>query len=228
MPSGRLPRIVPIALSTSITASLTSVPISNSTVVFELPSLAEEVMVFTPLIERTADSTSCVIWFSISVGAAPGCEMETLTAGNSTSGLLTTSMRLKLSNPASSRAVKITIGMTGLRIDHADILLKSITDLPVSGRTTQPLVNIEDGIEEGRRVDTGPLQGIATCATVNGSAHCVSAATGLIVSPGVRKPPARSTMRSLPVRPSVTVTPSAVTRPRVIARRSTVLFSPTI
>ena len=124
IPSGKLPRTVSTAFFTSATASFTSVPISNSTVVFELPSLAEEEIELTPLIERTADSTRWVIWFSISVGAAPGCEILIFTAGNSTSGWLTTSIRAKLSIPASKIAVKKTSGMTGFLIDHADMLRK--------------------------------------------------------------------------------------------------------
>ncbi len=101
-------------------------PISNSIKVLELPSLAVELIVLTPLIERTADSTSWVIWFSISVGAAPGCEIETLTAGNSISGLLTTSICAKASSPANSSAVNATSGMMGLRIDHAEMFWKFI------------------------------------------------------------------------------------------------------
>ena len=48
------------------------VPISNWTKVLLLPSWTELLISSTPLTERTADSTFCVIWFSISVGAAPG------------------------------------------------------------------------------------------------------------------------------------------------------------
>ena len=78
-------------------------------------------------------SFSVSIWFSISVGAAPGCEIDTLTAGNSMSGLLTTSIRAKLIRPASSSAVKATSGMTGLRIDQAEMLRKFI-ELPLLNR----------------------------------------------------------------------------------------------
>ena len=101
-----------------------SVPISNSTKVCELPSLAVDWIEFTPLIERSALSTRWVIWFSISVGAAPGWEILTITAGNSTSGLLVTSMRMKLTSPATSSAVNATSGITGLRIDQAERFLK--------------------------------------------------------------------------------------------------------
>ena len=124
IPSGRLPRTVSTAFLTSATATFGSVPISNSTKVPELPSLAVELMLRTPLSERTADSTCCVIWFSISVGAAPGCEIFTRTPGNSTSGLFTTSMRAKLSMPASSIDTNMTSGMVGFRIDQAEMLRK--------------------------------------------------------------------------------------------------------
>ena len=132
IPSGRDPRIWSTAFLTSATASFGSVPISNSIKVLELPSLAVELIELTPLIERTADSTSCVIWFSISVGAAPGWEIDTLTAGNSMSGLLTTSMRAKLISPASRRAVNATSGMTGLRIDQAEMFRKLIYLSPLT------------------------------------------------------------------------------------------------
>ena len=60
IPSGSWPRIWSIELLTSFTASFGSMPISNSTKVLLLPSDAVELMFFTPLILRTADSTICV------------------------------------------------------------------------------------------------------------------------------------------------------------------------
>ena len=142
MPSGKLPRTRSTAFLTSATASFGSVPISNSTKVLENPSLADEVILFTPLTDRTALSTCWVIWFSISVGAAPGWEIPTVTAGNSTSGLLTTSILTKLRIPASSNAVNATSGRTGLRIDHAERLRKFIEPAPYSfsgrGLTVSP------------------------------------------------------------------------------------------
>ena len=77
-------------------------------------------MVTTPLIERIAASTRWVIWVSISVGAAPGCVTLMMTIGNSTSGCCCTSMRMKLTMPAITRAKKNTIGTTGCRIDQAE------------------------------------------------------------------------------------------------------------
>ncbi len=50
----------------------------NWTKVWLLPSEAVDWISSTPLIERTAASTFWVIWVSISVGAAPGCEMNTI------------------------------------------------------------------------------------------------------------------------------------------------------
>ncbi len=115
-----------MAVSTSLTASIRLVPISNSTKVCDEPSRAVDWIESTPAMERSALSTRWVIWFSISVGEAPGCAMLTITAGNSTSGLLVTSIRLKLTIPASSSATKNTSGITGLRIDQAEMLRRLI------------------------------------------------------------------------------------------------------
>src|SRR3546814_8567583 len=61
---------------------------------------------------------------SSSVGAAPGCTTTTCTAGNSTSGLSFTSIRLKLTRPASSSRMNRTIGGTELRMHQAEMLRK--------------------------------------------------------------------------------------------------------
>ena len=131
MPSGRLPRTEETAVSTSLTASMRLMPIWNETIVWELPSVAVDWIESTPLIERSALSTRWVIWFSISVGEAPGWAMATITAGNSTSGLFVTSIRRKLTTPANNRAVKNTSGITGLRIDQAEMLRSAMKVLPV-------------------------------------------------------------------------------------------------
>ena len=81
-----------------------------------------------PWIERTAASTRCVIWLSISVGAAPGCEIAIQTTGNSMSGSFWTCMRMKLTRPASSSAANRTSDGTGLRIDQAEMLRRLMTD----------------------------------------------------------------------------------------------------
>ena len=91
----------------------------------ELPSLAVDPIALTPLIDRTAASTRCVIWVSISVGAAPGCAICTITTGNSISGCCWISMRMKLTIPAITSPAKNTSGITGLRIDHAEMFLRS-------------------------------------------------------------------------------------------------------
>jgi hypothetical protein len=72
MPSGKSPRTWSTAFFTSATAPLMSVPILNCTIVWLEPSEAVEVIVSTPAMVRTADSTRWVICVSISVGAAPG------------------------------------------------------------------------------------------------------------------------------------------------------------
>ena len=84
-----------------------------------------------------ADSTRWVIWFSISAGAAPGCDTETIAAGKSMSGLPVTSMRAKATMPASNSARNRTIGGTGLRMLQAEMLRKFMVDAAssvVSGR----------------------------------------------------------------------------------------------
>ena len=86
MPSGNSPRIWSTAFFTSLTAALISSPSWNSIIVWLEPSDAVELSVETPEIERTAASTFWVTCVSISVGAAPGWVMVTITSGNSISG----------------------------------------------------------------------------------------------------------------------------------------------
>ena len=120
-----------MAFFTSFTDWLTSVPISNSTTVVEDPSLAVELMLRTPGRVRTEDSTNWVIWFSISVGAAPGWLMVAMTTGNSMSGLSCTSMRMKAIRPAIVRPMNSTIGGTGFRMDQAEMLRKFMRFVPI-------------------------------------------------------------------------------------------------
>ena len=155
------------------------------TVVLLLPSLAVDWISSTPLTERTAASTFCVICVSISVGAAPGWLIVTLTAGKSMSGELLTSIRLNDTSPASVKPMKKTMGTIGLRIDHADMLRKFMT--------------------------------------LAGASYRFVGKTGRTLSPGLRKPPARITTRSLPVRPETTAIPWSVTVPVFTSRRSTLL-----
>src|ERR1700712_6125515 len=103
-----------------------SSPIWNSIIVWLEPSDAVELIEETPVIERTAASTFWVIWFSISVGAAPGWLIWTITIGNSMSGCCWISIRPKLTTPAITSAMNSTIGTMGLRIDQAEMLRKFI------------------------------------------------------------------------------------------------------
>ena len=208
MPSGKDPRTPSIAVSTSLTASIRLVPISNSTKVCEEPSRAVDWIELTPAIERSALSTRWVIWFSISVGEAPGWAMLTITAGKSTSGLLVTSMRRKLTIPANSRPVKNTRGITGLRIDQAEMSRSAMIILPVLRCS-----RLACQLRGKPRAGWAPYF-FWTC--------------GLTVSPGLRNPPARSTTFSEPVRPSVIAMPPSVTAPVLTARRAAFLSSPTI
>jgi hypothetical protein len=95
MPSGRSPRIWSIAALTSLTARSVGVPILNWTKVLLLPSRTSELISSTPSTPRTAASTFWVTWLTISDGAAPGCEMVTVAAGKSMSGLSVTSIVAK-------------------------------------------------------------------------------------------------------------------------------------
>ena len=115
-----------MASRTSLTARSVGVPIANWTNVLELPSRIVELISSIPLTPRTAASTFCVTCVSISLGAAPGCEMLISAAGKSISGLSLMLIREKDRVPARSNAMNRTIGATGLRIDHAEMLRKLI------------------------------------------------------------------------------------------------------
>ena len=135
MPSGRSLRIWSTAFFTSLTAALISSPISNSALTVVLPSLELASMLRTPCTLRIADSTFCVIWVVISLGAAPGCEIETTTTGNSISGSFCTSMFMNDMMPAMLSATNKTIGTTGLRMDHAEMLFKFMISIPNGPKT---------------------------------------------------------------------------------------------
>ena len=183
-------------------------PISNSTKVAELPSRAVDCSELTPLIERSALSTRWVIWFSISVGDAPGWEMMTCTAGKSTSGLSVTSMKRKLTIPASSRPVKNTNGITGLRIDQAEMSRRAIMFLPWVSSFVCARGAVSRQIRVVRALERGGY---------------FFSGLGLMLSPGLRKPPARSTTCSVPESPSVIAIPCLVTAPVVTPRRTALL-----
>ena len=139
MPSGRSPRIWVIASRMSLTARSIGVPRSSWTTVCELPSLTLELISSMPSIERTAASTRWVTWVSISVGAAPGCEMLIQTIGKSMSGSFWTCIRMKLTRPASSSAANRTSDGTGLRIDQAEMLRKLMASIGSYRRRARPL-----------------------------------------------------------------------------------------
>src|ERR1700712_5409075 len=121
-----------------------SSPIWNSIIVWLEPSDAVELNEETPVIERTAASTFWVIWFSISVGAAPGWLIWTITIGNSTSGCCWMSIRLKLTTPAITSAMNSTIGTIGLRIDHGEMLRKSTESGPWGGLGLHRFASLEE------------------------------------------------------------------------------------
>ena len=113
-----------MALRTSLTARSVGVPIWNWTKVWLLPSLTVLSISSTPLTPRIAVSTRCVTCVSISFGAAPGCATETIAAGKSMSGLLFTCIPANATSPASISPTKSTIGATGLRMHHDEMLRK--------------------------------------------------------------------------------------------------------
>ena len=96
--------------------------------VWLLPSRIELLISSTPVSPRAAASIRCVTWFSISLGAAPGCATTTIAPGKSMSGKLLTSIRMNATRPASSSPTKNTIGGTGLRM-HQDEMLRKFMDL---------------------------------------------------------------------------------------------------
>ena len=124
MPSGRLLRICEIALRTSLTARSVGVPSWNCTKVVLLPSRTVLLISSTPVMPRIADSTRWVTCVSISFGAAPGCDTETIAAGKSMSGALFTCIRANAMRPASIRPTNSTIGPTGLRMHQDEMLRK--------------------------------------------------------------------------------------------------------
>ena len=162
-----------------------------------------DVISSTPRTPRTAASTRWVICVSSSLGAAPGCEMVTLTNGKLTSGLLFTSIRMKLTSPASTRAANSTSGVTGLRIDHAEMLRKFITRFLHRTPGGRPL-SCPAPHRARARLRQRPL-----------------ASSGLTFCPGVRKAPADVTIFSVPVMPPVMATPASDTWPTDTSRRST-------
>src|SRR5438309_57213 len=150
IPSGRLPRICEMASRTSVVARSTGVSIETCTKVPELPSLTVELISSTPSRLRTAASTFCVTCVSSSVGAAPGCEIDTNTAGKVISGFWLTFIRMNETKPARVSAAKRTRPGTGLRIDQAEMLRKFIAGLSSKG-SARDLAHRDDlvvGIEE--------------------------------------------------------------------------------
>ncbi len=81
MPSGRSERTFATASRTSVTARSIGVPIWNSRKILTEPSMIYVVMLRTLPMLAMDPSTFWAIWVSISVGAAPGWLMVTLTIG---------------------------------------------------------------------------------------------------------------------------------------------------
>ena len=71
-----------------------------------------------------AASTCCVTCFSISAGAAPGWLTPTSTTGKSMSGFWVIVICIKAMIPASVSPMNSTIGATGLRMHHEEMLRK--------------------------------------------------------------------------------------------------------
>ena len=81
IPCGRSLRTLATASRTSVTARSIGVPIWNSRPMLTDPSTIYVVMLRTLPMLAIEPSTFCAICVSISVGAAPGWEMETFTIG---------------------------------------------------------------------------------------------------------------------------------------------------
>ena len=67
-------------------------------------------------------STFCAICGSNSAGAAPGCEMVTLTSGKEMSGLKLMGSRMNATTPRKNSTTNRTMGVMGWRIAQADML----------------------------------------------------------------------------------------------------------
>ena len=135
MPLGSDPRTCEIASRTSLVARSTGVSIVNWTNIWTSPSVIVVLISSTPSRLRTAASTFCAICVSISTGAAPGCEMSTITAGKVISGLSLMSMRMNATIPAKVSAANSTSANTGLRIDQAEMLrMMNVLSGPLRGQ----------------------------------------------------------------------------------------------
>src|SRR6476620_12431937 len=112
------------------------------------------------------------------------------------SGFCVTVIWLNEMIPASISPTNRTIGATGLRMHHEEMLRKFMA-------TQLTLVR----------------------AAVTGPGYWTAARLGCTFWPGLRNGPADSTTDSLPVSPAATVTPASLTLPIVIALRSTSLLA---
>ena len=100
---------------------------------------------------------------------------------------------MKLTTPASTKAANSTSGVTGLRIDHAEMLRKFMTRFLHRPPTLAIVLSVLAG--------PGPTL----------SPQRPFASSGFTFCPGVRKAPAEVTIFSAPVMPLVMATPSSDT-----------------
>ena len=123
MPEGSWTRVRSTMVRTSSTAFCRSVPSSNSSVVLETPVVTVELTFLIPATPVSAFSIGRVIWFSISVGAAPLWVTETVTIGSWTLGNCLIGIRRNATDPDRVRMMNSRTTGIGLRIAQAEIFI---------------------------------------------------------------------------------------------------------
>ena len=185
---------------TSIPARSMSVPQTNSRITSDCPDRETERTWRTLRMIPTASSTGRVIRFSISSGAAPVSSVRTVSVGYERSG-----RRLSLSRDSdtSPKSAIATVHMT-----------------TVTRRRIAKSINCMMFPEEATALATGAAVQRDLTATAGASA---SVSTTLTSVPLFRPPWPTTTIRSSPLRPSVTSTQPPLTRPGLMRRCSALL-----
>src|SRR5258708_1528573 len=148
---------------------------------------------------ETTSSTDLVTCASSSAGAAPNCVIVTETTGTSTFGSCVIGSLLKVRIPSAQSAADTTMGGSGCRIDHAE-MLTAISVLPLD-RTGQ-----KTGCTSGRRATASGAMAVEP--RVNGPlAHVIVVAIGDFIASGLdfNDPMSRSKQRSVVTPPNCAV-----------------------
>ncbi len=127
MSSGRKRRASATFARTSCAATSMSLSSSNSTVTIENPSMLAEVSWRIPPIVLICSSIGSVTSWSMTSGLAPTSTVWTVTIGNSTSGKASTPIRVKASQPKTTRAAISVRVVTGRRIEVSESHMAAIS-----------------------------------------------------------------------------------------------------